>query len=79
MSGHSLGGIPVWESDLVPVGKLIGSEHGLLAHPLDVIAMTHPRAVDRVAPAIAWLLARALRALDRAVQVAPDSGTPDAR
>lgn len=77
MTTIRLGDVPVWESADVPIGKFIGSEFGLWAHPLDAIALRYPRAMDRIAPAMEWILGQALRRLDRAVPTSPISSTEE--
>lgn len=59
-----LGSIPVYPSELVPVGHLIRFDDRLVAHPLDVIAFTERDALRRLDAAMAWILDAALRRLD---------------
>lgn len=63
-----LAGMNVVETTQVLPGEIyLVNEHGgrLVAHPLDVIAMTHPDPFDRLGAAMAWIVGDAHRKLER--------------
>lgn len=77
-------GIPVLENADVPVGQILRfviDRDELHVHPLDLIAIETPAALERLDRAMDWLLRRALNRLDIAILFGvgsyPDFGTSD--
>lgn len=61
-----LTGLSVVESTGLRPGQMLKWKNSVTMHPLDVIAVTTPNALDRLPIAMAWLLAEADRKFEKA-------------
>ena len=63
-AGRVLSGVRVYESVMTTPGTFITTEGAIWMHPLDVIALRAPAALDRLDAAMEWILAKTLARLD---------------
>lgn len=61
---QELASYTIFETEYVLPGSALTSNSGIWMHPLDIIAMQTPSALDRLDQAMFWLLEKTYKKLD---------------